>query len=120
MAITWADVEDLAPALSAVGADSQTAILAIVAVRVVASRWGANYTEAASYLAAHIGTLTLRAATAAGTGSGPITSETVGPISRSYAAPTSAMASDSSLHLTPWGLAYREACRMRGKLAVVA
>jgi len=80
MAITWADVEAVAPELSAVALATQTAILAQVNSELSTSVWGTKIEIGRAWLAAHLGTL-------AGIeeGGGAVQSETVGAVSRTYA-----------------------------------
>lgn len=90
MAITWANVALIAPELGgdALTSDQQTAILADVATELgdTPGSFGsdARYDQAAKYLAAHIGTVTLAAGA-----TGAVVSESIGPFSVTRAAPTS-------------------------------
>lgn len=104
MAIDWTDVTDIAPALSAVPEDTQTAILADVSELLDETYWGTKYDLGSKYLAAHMGTMYLRGASAGG----PVASESLGDASISYAV----MASTDSLMDTPYGRAYRNLTRM--------
>lgn len=81
MAITWTNVTDIAPELSVIVSATRTAILAQVNVELSVSVWGTLIDIGRAWLAAHIATGILRR----GTG-GQVTSETVGSVSRSYAA----------------------------------
>lgn len=79
MAISWSDVEAIAPELSSVGTATQDAIIALVE-RWVSSdtrAWGELADDGKRYLAAHMATLI-------GNQMGGITSESLGPMSRSY------------------------------------
>lgn len=80
MAITWADVEAVAPELATVALATQTAILAQVNSELSTSVWGTKIEIGRAWLAAHLGTL-------AGIeeGGGVVQSETVGAVSRTYA-----------------------------------
>jgi hypothetical protein len=100
MAIAWADVVLIAPELSAVVAGAQTAILADVVLQLDEDTCGTRYDLISKYLAAHLGTITLRGASGA---AGPVTSEKVGPLARSYAAPYS---DSTDLESTPYGQEY--------------
>lgn len=87
MSITWSDVTKIAPELaSGLTADQQNAILADVALLMSADAWGSKLDMGSKYLAAHLGALAKGAS--ANAPAGPLTSETVGPNSRSWAAPT--------------------------------
>lgn len=101
-AITWADVTARAPELSTLDPVVQAAILADVTVLLSVDAFGDKYTMAACALAAHLGTLSKNK----GQGpSGPITSESTGRVSRSYAsAPQKARDDDYSA--TTYGLRY--------------
>jgi hypothetical protein len=83
--IVWADVEDIAPALSVVIADAQTKILAYVNATVDPNAFNNDsaYTLAKCYLAAHRGSVTLTA----GIGKA-VASESMGGLSRSYVVAT--------------------------------
>ena len=79
---TWQDVCDVAPELAAVtDVGSQTALLneAQAQLSPAIDNWGALYRQGVLYLTAHLATLALRR------GSGPVTAESVGQLSRSYA-----------------------------------
>jgi hypothetical protein len=99
--ITWVNVVAVAPELSAVALGTQTALLAMVATLLPnPSVLGSQYDAACTWLAAHLGTVSCRG----GDGpSGPITAESTGRVSRSYAAPAS---SDSSYSSTSYGQLY--------------
>lgn len=90
--IAWSAVEAVAPELSVVAPGTKTALLAMVGIMLPSpSALGDQYDAACTWLAAHLGTISQRG----GDGpSGPITSESTGRISRSYAVPTMAEASD--------------------------
>lgn len=99
MAITWTDVTALAPSLSTISVAGQNEILARVALEVGPGQWGALQTQGQLALARHLGVVSLR-----GTGApGPLISETVGPLSRQFAAP---ILTASALSSTPWGAEY--------------
>lgn len=97
MALTWEAVALLAPELADLDEDVQAAILADVSTRMGASpgswKTAARYELAGKYLAAHLATLRSRGGAAGA--SGPVIGETVGPISRQYAAPASGSGSGS-------------------------
>lgn len=105
--ITWADVVAIAPELASVGVTSQNAILADVALRLNAARWGTRYDMASKYMAAHLGTLTLRG----GNGpSGNVVGESVGSVSRQYES-SSPMGTDPLWDKTTYGRQYRQLLR---------
>lgn len=79
-AIVWADVLALAPELSTVPSPRQDFILARVNIELSPDVWGASLNIGRVYLAAHL-------ATRKSAGSGMVTGETVGSVSRQYAAP---------------------------------
>lgn len=101
MSITWADVVELAPDLSTTTVAAQNLILAHVALQVGPTQWGTYEAMGQLYLAAHLGTLQARGGSAA---VGPVTSETVGPVSRSYG--STATAAAGLLNSTPYGSEY--------------
>jgi hypothetical protein len=80
MAITWSDVEALAPELSTVPVARQNLILAMVEKQVDGDVWTEFTDDGKRFLAAHLGTMTSSGSAAAG----PITSESLGPMMRSY------------------------------------
>lgn len=113
--MTWADVVALAPALSTVGATRQTQILAEVGREVDGDAWGDLAVDGALYLAAHKGTVTLLSLAGSGAGAsvGPVTSESLGPMSRSYGALSSGSSSiDPDLARTSYGLEYARLRRL--------
>ena len=59
MAVTWADVSALDPALASIPLASQTAILADAVLQVSPTTWEARTDLGVKYLAAHLGTLYL-------------------------------------------------------------
>lgn len=103
MSIRWYDVTAIAPELESLNSSSQTQILALVDRQINDTIWGHLADDGRRFLAAHYGTLAQRK------GSGFVTSETVGQLSRAYAAPTWLQ---SSLGLTTYGLEYRRLVRL--------
>jgi hypothetical protein len=104
VAITWADVTAIAPELSTVANGSQTAILADVALLLNASALGSKFDMASKYLAAHLGTVASRP----GGEGGPVVSDTVGPLSRSFAPPGF---TDPYYASTPYGVEFQRIIR---------
>lgn len=88
-AIVWADVVLIAPALSAVADGAHFPILAFVNTAFDPKVFGGEESPrlrlARMYLAAHYGTITNATGQGGGNTAGPIISETVGGVSRSYA-----------------------------------
>lgn len=110
--MTWADVVALAPALASLAVARQTQILAEVDNEVSTDAWG-DYAEAGKrYLAAHKGTVTVLSDAGSGGGAalGPITSESLGPMSRSYGTIGDSTSVDAELSRTSYG---REYIRLR-------
>jgi hypothetical protein len=104
MSIAWADVTAIAPELTstAVATATQTIILAMVNERMVdGDAWGDYADDGRRYLAAHMATVS-----GAGAGAGAVTSESIGPLSRSYAAV------DGDLGTTKYGVFYRTLLRV--------
>jgi hypothetical protein len=104
--ITWDDVVAIAPELSVISTDGQTIILEYVNSALVPSEWhgeGSAFLRLARiYLAAHYGTITRQQ----GAGpAGPVTSESAGGLSRSYAV-LFAPGGSSSMDTTPYGRSY--------------
>lgn len=103
MSIAWSDVVAIAPALASTPTGIQNYALRFADDNVSDDAWGdpnvANDARAA--LAAHAATLAQRTA---GVG-GPVTSESVGPLSRSYYVPDMTQA-DALFAQTPFGQMY--------------
>lgn len=91
-AIIWTDVLDLAPEVTSVDAQMQTFILADANNRFDVDVFGGEGATklhlARVYLAAHLATLVLRGNSVPTGQVGPVTSQTVGPFSESYAQPS--------------------------------
>ena len=108
MSISWADVTALAPELSTVDAGKQTLILDQVNnIEIHDDTWrsAAKANLARRYLAAHLASVTSN-----GRGSvGPVQSESVGQVSRSYA--ISVAQGSSNLDTTSYGKEYRRLVR---------
>ena len=102
MAITWTDVTNLASTLTSVPVATQTAIIAQVDLEIASSKWGAFTDLAKKWLAAHLGTLWKRASDSAGA-AGPIVGESVGSVSRQFAAASLTL---EALGATPFGQEY--------------
>lgn len=80
MAVTWSQVVEIASELSTVPTATQNALLAIVDRQIDDDVWSDLANDGRVYLAAHLATLYASGGSAAG----PITSETLGPMARSY------------------------------------
>jgi hypothetical protein len=108
-------VKDLAPELAAQGDPRIALFITMAEVQVDEDRWGPLADMGTAYLTAHL--LTVAGATAGGgVGSaGPVLSETVGRVSRSYASTVSSSAYVDSLGATRYG---REFSRLRGLLSL--
>jgi len=120
MAITWDDVEDIAPELASLSEDAQTIILNYVNQALAVVEFGgegsATLRLARIYMAAHYGTVTARG----GTGpAGPVTSESAGGLSRSYGLVTSGGSGDE-MATTGYGQAYMSLVRRSPARAGVA
>jgi hypothetical protein len=102
--ITWADVLKIAPELSGKLPTTTTAqIVEDVLFLLVESSWGRLYDLACKYLIAHIATQIARGAFGP---SGAVIGESVGGISRQYAA-NSPMGTHSDFDQTPYGKRYK-------------
>lgn len=106
MAVSWDDVIAIEPLATDVDADAQTLFLATAALLVDADEWGGLYDKGVLYMAAHLGLLSAWSLAGAGGAAGPVTSETLGPMSRSYANLFQASATDGVLGTTKWGKLY--------------
>ena len=101
MAISWSDVVNLDSSLSSVATGTQDLILRVVDRQIDDDAWIDLADDGRLFLAAHFGTIINNG----GAGAGPITSESLGPMSRSYGLSASA---EGSLGLTKWGVTYRD------------
>lgn len=104
MSVTWAQVESLDSSLSTVATGTQNLILAIVDRQIDDTVWASFADDGRLFLAAHFGRLY-----GAGAGAGSITSETLGPMSRSYGLPAGV---DGDLATTKWGIEYQRLLRI--------
>lgn len=109
--ITWADVVGVAPASASVSAAGQALILEFVEEQLDPVTWGNRLKAGQTYLAAHLATLpgVITALSGGGGAAGPVVSESVGQLSRSYANLTSAgssRTSATSTDMTPHGREY--------------
>lgn len=126
MAITWDDVVLLDPAFEDVPSEVQDDILATVELLIPEGPWGDRWALAQRYVAAHLATEWLAVQAAGGSGSvgssGPVTQETVGPISRSYADYGAVVAGSSAwfdmFKGTVWGRRYIYLVRTNPNLIV--
>ena len=100
MAVTKADVVLIAPELSAVADGVFTAYLADAELELDLAAYGERADLAKKLHVAHHMT---RSGYGTGGGRGDVTSESVGQVSRSYAAPTSSSSTPSPLSSTRYG-----------------
>jgi hypothetical protein len=120
-AITWADVTAHASDLTSLALGAQTDVLGYVNEAVDPDKFGGEaahrYKLARIYLAAHLGTVSLKRGTPAG---GPLISETVGEITRMYG--FSSEAAPDAIASTGWGREYlalvRRTATSRGPLVL--
>lgn len=76
--------------------------------RISTTSFGTLYDDAQSYLAAHLIAVSARASGMTLSGaSGPVTSETVGPLSKSYASNYGATTGADNYDATPYGQEYQ-------------
>lgn len=106
MAITWTDVETIAPALSDVSEEAQNAILDYV-------NDTAGHDLALTYLAAHHGQKVIDGP---GGAAAAVQSEQVGPLRVTYAVSS---VSDDDLESTTWGRLYKSIAYQSHRLPVV-
>lgn len=100
MAIHWNTVLGVAPELGCIAIDTQIAILAFVNAELESWPSGSRKDMASAYLAAHLATVSARGTVGA---VGPVVSESMGGISRSFGA----VAADASTwSQSPYGLLY--------------
>lgn len=109
MAITWSDVQAIAPELTntAVPTGTQAVLLAMVDRQIDDDAWSDLADDGRRYLAAHMGSLYANGSQAGG----QVIAEAVGPMSRAYAV-ASHGAGDPSLASTKYGLWYLHMIRL--------
>lgn len=104
---TWQDVIDIAPgdavAFGAMPTNTQNAFMAIATAQMNVAAWGQLYNAGFVYLCAHLAKLGLLR------GSGPITSETLDRMSRTYG---TVQGIKGSLGLTSYGAEYLRLIRL--------
>lgn len=102
MAISWTDVVAIAPHLSSTPVATQNAVLAMATRWVSDVSWGVHADDGRTYLAAH-----LASSSVSGNQAGPILSETLGPMSRSYAGAGLPPGVKGSLALSTYGATFK-------------
>lgn len=105
MAVTWADVVLLDPALASVPAPAQNAILSDTARQLSTETWDTKFDLAYKYLAAHCGILYLRGSAGL---PGAVSKERVGEVERDYSVPQTHV---NSLDETIWGREFQRLLR---------
>lgn len=105
MAITWTNVSNIAPELATVPIGMQTEILADTLLMMSPTVWGSKFDMGRKYLAAHLATLDRRR----GAG-GMLAGQTVGAVSRTFAAPSSS----NFYSTTSYGQTYQEILKTLG------
>ncbi len=104
MSVTPASFKELFPEFVSQSDARVTLFLDQASRRISASAFGTLYDDAQSYLAAHLIAVSARASGMTLSGaSGPVTSETVGPLSRSYASNYGATTGSDAYNATPYG-----------------
>lgn len=116
--IIWADVVNFASELSTLDTDAQTDILAHVNSALNVTNWGGEDSPQLRlgriYLAAHFGTVSAQGGLGV---AGPVTQESAGGLSRSYAWSTAA--SELPYESTAYGKAFRALIRATAARAPV-
>jgi len=107
MAVTWADVVLLDPALAAVPVPAQNAILSDTSRQLSTETWDTKFDLAHKYLAAHCGILYLRGSAGL---PGAVSKERVGEVERDYSVPQ-IQAHPNSLDETIWGREFQRLLR---------
>ncbi len=111
MTVVAADIMTFAPEFTTVDDDEIATITAAIAQaerRTNRTNWGVIADDGVTYLVCHMLTLAARIAVSGAQARGPLTSETVGPLSRSFAVPGSVTLSSAYLASTTYGQAYAE------------
>ena len=106
MAITATNVKARAPEFASLSDATVDIFIADAATRLSSVVWGVYYASAHLYLTAHL--LSVSYPNMA-TASGPVQSETVGQVSRSYAVSARAV---SGSYQTKWGRLYKELSKL--------
>jgi hypothetical protein len=115
MSIAWSDVTAIAAELSTVPTGTQNYFIAHVDKQIDDIEWGDMADDGRRWLAAHLGAVYNQSAGAAG----PVVSESLGPMSVSYAASDSGSI-DDELGTTKYGRYYLHMMRLlRGNLGFV-
>lgn len=115
--ITWAaDVVPIASALASTSVATQNLVLAIVNREIDDTAWGDLADDGRRYLAAHFGTIFSGAG--GGAIAGPVTSETLGQMARSYGT-ISGMGIPPALAKTWYGVEYYRLLRIATCVAVL-
>lgn len=117
MSVTWADVQAIAPELTdtAVPTGTQAVLLLMVDRQIDDAAWLDLADDGRRYLAAHMGTVYVLTAGGSAASVGAVTSEAVGPMSRSYASSamsSSAASVDALLGTTRYGIWYLHMIRL--------
>lgn len=101
MSIAWTDVQAIAPELTStvVPTATQTVLLAVVDRQIDDDAWLDLADDGRRYLAAHLGSLYANGSTSGGS----VTSESLGPMSRSYGLPAGV---EGALATTKYGVFY--------------
>lgn len=102
MSVTASQVKAIATEFSSTDDDTVTAAIVLAEERTNRTAWGVKADTSVIYLAAHLLKLDGLQSSAA---VNPVSSETVGPISRSYA--VHAEAGEDDLNSTIWGKRYK-------------
>lgn len=106
MSITWSDVVAIAAELSSVPTGTQNYFISHVEKQIDTEEWGDMADDGRMWLAAHLGAVYNTSPGAAG----PVTSETLGPMSVSYS--SSSGSSDDDLGTTKYGRYYLHMLRL--------
>jgi hypothetical protein len=118
MSVTWADVQVIAPELTntAVPTGTQAVLLEMVDRQIDDDVWLDLADDGRRYLAAHMGTIYVQTSGGGAASVGTVSSETVGPMSRSYVTNTSSASTagsvDAMLGTTRYGIWYLHMIRL--------
>ncbi len=109
MSVTPESIKAFAPELSTLDdEDDVQPAIDMAERRTNRKAWASKADDAVTYLVCHMLTLAARIAVSGAQARGPLTSETVGPLSRSFAVPGSVTLSSAYLASTTYGQAYAE------------
>ncbi len=108
MTIAASDVKTFAPEFDALDDADIDLVIARVERRTNREAWGVKADDGVLFLVCHYLTIAARIAATGAQARGPLTSETVGPLSRTFASPGALSLTNAFLASSTYGQAYTE------------